>query len=161
MKKTHIVIISIVAVIALVVAGIFLTQKNKSKSFDGGRMGSQEVSQSGVESLAVGDWVSVMAQKGTDGTYTAEMINVCESEESCSSAAPSQQNDRQSPPAGAGDQDPSGNLPNDNGMQKGSAARTMLSGTIAEVSSESMTLDLDTGETAVIILSDSTKVFER
>lgn len=121
--------------------------------------GNQDVTELSADSLELGNWVSVMATKGSDGTYTAEMINVCESKDSCSSTNSKQQGG-QIPPSGSaptGDR-PSGGAPTG---EKSTANKSMLSGTIMEVSSGSIVLELDAGETATVTLSDSTKIIER
>ena len=159
MKKNNIIIISIIAVVALIVLGIFLFQKNNDQPKNQQMPGNQDVTELSADSLELGNWVSVMATKGSDGTYTAEMINVCESKDSCSSTNSKQQGG-QTPPSGSaptGDR-PSGGAPT---REKSTANKSMLSGTIMEVSSGSIVLELDTGETATVTLSDSTKIIER
>jgi len=164
MKKNNIIIISIIAVVALIVLGIFLFQKNNDQPKNQQMPGNQDVTELSADSLELGNWVSVMATKGSDGTYTAEMINVCESKDSCSSTNSKQQGG-QTPPSGSaptGDR-PSGGAPTGSTPtgEKGTANKSMLSGTIMEVSSGSIVLELDTGETATVTLSDSTKIIER
>lgn len=161
MKKTYTIsIILIIVALILVLIGTLLF-KSKGQDSNNQLPNNQQRTELSTDSLVVGNWVSVMAQKGSDGTYTAQMINICESESACSKTAnpPSQQVPSGDVPNGAPTgQAPTGEAPQN---QKNTANRSMLSGTITEVNSGSIVIDLDTGESATINISDSTKIVER
>jgi len=170
MKKQHIIIISIVAVVVIIIGYVFLFKGNNSKQ--GSNFNTQEQNQNietaTIESLSVGNWVSVVAEK-VDGSYTASMIMACEDKDSCQTGGPSQDNTQNSPTDGTSTGEmpsgtpPSGTAPNDNQGKIGSNMenKTMLSGTITEVNSDNVVLSLDTGETATVLISDSTRITER
>ena len=159
MKKLYIILISIIAVVILIAAGIFLFQGNNT---DNKKQMPDNQNSTGlnIDSLAVGNWVSVMAEKGSDGTYAAEMINVCDDKDSCSNNQ--QGGNGQTPPSGTAPtgEAPTGTAPTGD-RQKSTADRSMLSGTITEVGTSAITLELDTGETATVTISDSTRIVER
>jgi len=155
MKKLYIILISIIAVAILIVAGIFLFQGNKSSDNKKQMFDNQNSTGLSIDSLAVGNWVSVMAEKGSDGTYAAEMINVCDDKDSCSNNQ--QGGNGQTPPSGEA---PTGTAPTGD-RQKSTADRSMLSGTITEVGTSAIILELDTDETATVTISDSTRIVER
>jgi len=168
MNKKHIILISIIAVIVLVAGGIYLFQsKSTNQSNNQGMPGDQDITESSIDSLSLGNWASIVAEKGDDGVYIADMVSVCESEDSCSNQ---QGGSGQTPPSGeaptgrtvpSGDKTaPTGATPNGEG-QKDMSNKSMLSGTIIEIGENSITLELDTGETATVTISDSTRIVEK
>jgi len=173
MKKLY--IISIIAIVILIAAGLFLFQGNKSSDNKKQMPSDQNSTGLSIDSLAVGNWVSVVAEKGSDGTYIADMIRVCASKDSCYNNQ--QGGTGQTPPSGTGTA-PSGEAPTGTPPSGGSSTGTktapsgteqkktmvngsMLSGTITEVGTSAITLELDTGETATVTISDSTRIVER
>ncbi|MFZ3054563.1 MAG: hypothetical protein WA091_01075 [Minisyncoccales bacterium] len=184
MKKIHIILISIIAIAVLVVGGIYLFQGNKNTDqfSDQEIPGNQDVTELSIDSLSLGNWASIVAEKGDDGIYIADMISVCESEDSCSAQqggngqtspsgtgtptgeAPTGTGTAPSGSAPSGDKTsgtaPTGTAPSGEG-QKDMSNKSMLSGTIIEIGENSITLELDTGETATVAISDSTRVVER
>jgi hypothetical protein len=158
MKKQYIIIILII-VLVLIVAGYFIFFKggtSKQSNF----YRNQNVEEVTIDSLSVGNWVSIVAEKNND-SYIASMVMVCDSKESC-------QNNRPNSSSGS---TPTGNPPTDTGNpsadnqnknRTGSMEnRTMLSGTIKEIGTDNLTLTLDTGETATVSISDSTRIIKR
>jgi hypothetical protein len=170
MKKTHLIIL-IAVIVILIVGGLFFFGSKKSSQSNRQMPSEQNVTELSTDSLLVGNWVSIMAQKGSDGSYTAEMINVCESEESCQNNQPGQgqqssgSGNSQTPPSGEAPTGaaPDGQTPTGSGTntQKNTANRTMLSGTITEKGENSITISLDTGETTTVSISDSTRIVQR
>lgn len=154
MKKQHIIIISLVVVVALIAGGIFLFKGKNSKQNNNfnPQAQNQNTEEVAISSLVAGNWVSVVAEKSAD-FYTASMIMVCDSKDSCQKGG-SSQGDAQTPP--------SGTAPTGNTKAGGNTVnKTMLSGTITEVGTDSIILTLDTGETATVSISDSTKIVKR
>lgn len=166
MKKQHIIIISIIAVIVIIVGCVLLFKGNDSKQNNNFNPQSQNVEQATIESLSVGNWVSVVAEK-SNGSYIASMVMACDDKDSCQTSGSGTQN----PPTNnnQGGEAPTGNPPTGEIPTGGQAKtdnssmadKTMLSGTITEVNSDSIVLSLDTGETATILISDSTRINKR
>lgn len=156
MKKQHIIIISIIAVIVIIVGCILLFKGSNSKQNNNFNHQSQNIEQATIESLSVGNWVSVVAEK-SNGSYIASMVMVCDDKDSCQTSGSGTQN----PPTNnnqAGEAPTGGQTKTDNSSM---ADKTMLSGTITEVNSDNIVLSLDTGETATILISDSTRINKR
>lgn len=164
MKKQNIVIISIVIVIVIVGTACAFLFKGKSSTEENifnPQEQNQNVEESSSASLAVGNWVSVVAEK-SNGYYTASMIMACDSKDTCS-------NQEKTPPSSGGEAPtgippsgtnttPSGMAPTGKRSTNNMENNTMLSGTITEVNTDSIVLTLDTGETATISISASTRI---
>lgn len=176
MKKIHIILVSIIAIAVLVAGGIYLFQGDKTANqFNDQEMpGNQNVTELSIDSLSLGNWASIVAEKGNDGVYVADMISVCESEDNCNAQ---QGGNGQTPPSGTGTSAgeaptgtgmapsgdktaPTGTAPSGEG-QKDMTNKSMLSGTITEIGENSITLELDTGEIATVTISDSTRIVEK
>jgi uncharacterized protein YxeA len=161
MKKQSVIIILIAVVIVIIIGCIFLFKGNDSKQSNNINPQSQwqNIEEVTVDSLSVGNWVSVVAEK-SNGSYTASMIMACDSQDSCQNSG----SGKQTP---SGENAPSGEAPNGtaptNNQKTGSNMTniTMLSGTITEVNTDNIVLSLDTGETATVLISDTTKITKR
>jgi hypothetical protein len=176
MKKQSVIMISVVVAIAIIIGCVFLFKGNSSKQNNNINPQSQEqnIEEVTIDSLSVGNWVSVVAEK-SNGSYTVSMIMVCDSKDSCQNSgsgtqAPSSENaptgeaPTGTPPAGGtapSGETPSGTAPTNNKTGSNMANKTMLSGTITEVNSDNIVLSLDTGETATVSISDTTKITKR
>jgi len=167
MKKQNIIIISIVVILVIIGCVFFFMGKSSNQNNE---ETPQEQNQNNegtsIASLAIGNWVSVVAEK-SNGSYTASMILVCENKDSCS-------NQEKTPPSGG--TAPSGEAPTGNPPSMGTAPsgeaptgkrsgsienRSMLSGTVTEIDVSSIVLSLDTGETVTVLISDSTRINKR
>ena len=165
--KKNIIIISVIAIVAIVAVGCTFLYKGKSPNQDNNfnpQDQNQKTETATVDSLSVGNWVSVVVDK-SNGSYTASMIMACDSKESCSrgktrtGTAPSETTGNApsgTPPSGA-PTDGQSNTRAGGSMEN----KTMLSGTITEVSADSIVLSLDTGESATVLISDSTRINKR
>ncbi|MFA5729711.1 MAG: hypothetical protein WC938_00565 [Candidatus Paceibacterota bacterium] len=109
-----------------------------------------------IDSLSVGNWVSVAAKKD-NGSYIASMIMACDSKDSCQNNRPNQDNNQQ-PPSGT---PPTGEVPAGSNTGVDMETRTMFSGTITEINTDSLILSLDTGETVTLSIIDSTRITKR
>jgi|GEM_PF-1836377 len=174
MKKNQIILISIIAIVTLIATGIFLFQENKSSDNKKQMPSNQNSTGLSIDSLVADNWVSVMAEKGSDGTYIADTIRVCASKDNCfsnqqggtgqtppsgTSPAPSGEALTEAPPSG-GSSIGTKNAPSGTEQKKTIINGSMLSGTITEVGTSAIFLQLDTGETATVTISDSTRIVE-
>lgn len=166
MKKQNIIIISVIVILIIVGCVFFFMGK---KSGPDNELIPQENDNEGtsIASLAIGNWASIVAEK-SNGSYTALMIMVCESKENCSTKDRNRPSGENMPTGEA----PTGNPPSNTGTVPSGEAPTgkreinmenksMLSGTITEINSDSIVLSLDTGETATVLISDSTRINKR
>jgi len=168
MKKQNIIIISIVVVIVIVGIVCTFLFKGKSSTEENNfnpQEQNQNVEESSIASLLVGNWVSVVAEK-SNGSYTASMIMACDSKGTCSNqektppsggTAPTGEAPTGALPSGA-DKAPSGVAPTGKRSTNNMENKTMLSGTITEVNTDNIVLTLDTGETAKVLISTSTRI---
>ena len=159
MKKQSIVMISVIVVLLIAIGCFFLNKKNNSQQNNNlnPQIQEQNNSESGIASLLVGNWVSVSAEK-SNGLYAASMIMVCDSKDSClNNKTPNNMPSSENIPTGPSPAESDGNRRISDDM----ANKTMLSGTITQVNSDNIVLTLDTGETATITISDTTKINKR
>jgi len=169
MKKQTLIIISIVIVLAITASCVYFFKQNNSKNKNPQAWNQNaNVEEASIDSLAAGNWVSVMAEKNGD-TYSASMIAVCESKELCQNDV-SKRTGKQRPDtqSGAPSGVPSGDIPSKNPSsggvpsgEKRAQNATMLSGTIAEVGADSVSIVLDSGETVKVSITDSTRIIKR
>jgi uncharacterized protein YxeA len=172
MKKQYIIIISIVVVVVMIVGSIFLFKGNKTSKSDNLNLQEQNQNQDSekvtIASLVIGNWVSVVAEK-SNGSYAASMVMVCDSKDSCANqnrtkngtVSTGETKARGVAPSGTAptgsSTPPSGDIKTGSSMEN----KTMLSGTIVEINTDNIVLNLDTGETATILISDSTRIDKR
>jgi len=168
MKKQNIIIISIVVVIVIVGTVCMFLFKGKSSNEDNNfnpQEQNQNVEETSIASLAVGNWVSIVAEK-SNGAYTASMIMACDSKDNCSNqektpsssgTMPTGEAPTGTPPSGTNTA-PSGVAPTGKRSTNNMENKTMLSGTITEVNTDNIVLTLDTGETATVSISASTRI---
>jgi hypothetical protein len=161
MKKQNIIIISVI-VIVIIVACVFLLMGKNINQNNNLNPQNQNIEESTIASLSIGNWVSVVTEK-VNGTYSASRIMACDDKDSCQTGPNNQGDTTKTPPIGAA---PTGDMPTpptgDQGAKTGSMEnKTMLSGTITEVNADSIVLSLDTGETATVLISDSTRINKR
>lgn len=167
MKKQYIIVISIVVIAVIALGNFFLFKNNKSEQNNNPspQMQNQDIEETTIASLAVGNWVSVVAEK-SDGDYAASMIVACDDKDSCQTSNSNKQapSDGEAPTGNppSGGTAPTGATPDDSqGRVNNMENKTMLSGTITEINSDSIVLSLDTGETATVLISDSTRITKR
>jgi hypothetical protein len=123
MKKIYI-CVTIIIVLILIGGGVFFLTKKGNPGRQGPLMGES------IDSLEVGNIVSVFVESGTDN---AKRIMVCESLEAC-----------QMPKSGRG----------------GNNNFSAIVGTVKNIDNNNVELELETGESKTIILSDQTQIFE-
>ncbi|MFA5714457.1 MAG: hypothetical protein WC998_01790 [Candidatus Paceibacterota bacterium] len=146
MKKQYIIIL--ILVLILIAAGsAFYFSKGLGNNQRGGFqfMGSEI----DASSLEVGKIATVMGEE-KDGTIVAERVIICSDEENCF-------NPKQ------GREQPDGNIPEGENRARPNndmGDKAFLSGTISEKNDNSLVLTLDTGETATVAISESTKIFQ-
>jgi hypothetical protein len=157
MKKQNIIIISIIIVVLIAVGCFFFFKKNKSIEKSNRQMLNQNVEKFTIDSLVVGNWVSVVAEK-SNGLYIASMVMACDDEVSCKSDKTNTQNhpSRTAPT----DEVQIGTIPTDSQKTR-TGNRAMLSGVITEVNTDNIVLSLDTGEEATVLISDTTRIIKR
>lgn len=158
MKKQTIIIILIIIVVLIIAGGCAFFFKGKSsKQNNNFNPQAQNQNVVSISALAVGNWVSVMAEKSGD-SYTASMIIACTDKASCQTGGSGQTN-RQRP---SGTTAQSSQAPTGNTQRTGNTAnRTMLSGTITAVGTDSISLNLDAGGTATVSVPDSARIIKR
>jgi len=155
-KQTIIIILIAVAVVVIAGACVFFFKGNASRQNNNFNPQAQNQNVVSIDALASGNWVSVMAEKSGD-SYTASMIIACTDKGSCQTGGSGQTNRQRSSGASQSGRAPAGNT-----QRAGNAAnRTMLSGTITEVGTDSISLNLDAGGTATVSISDSTRIIKR
>jgi hypothetical protein len=154
MKKQYIIII-LIGIVVVVVLGCLFFFKGKSSEQNNNlnpQVQNQNTESATLDSLSIGNWVSIVAEKSS-GSYVASMIMACESKDSCQANKPAGDKQRtapsgEAPIAPTANTKPTGNMEN----------KTMLSGTITEINSDNMVLSLDTGETATVSISNTTRI---
>jgi len=151
MKKQHIILASVLAVL-LIAGGIFFFFSGKSdQSFS--RKNAEEKVES--VSLKVGDSVNIFA----DESLSAKRIMVC-GDSGCGFSG--DKNQGRAPQGGsapsADGESPQGDFPSGEGRQ---ISGTMISGTITSMGDGSLTVDTDNGETKTFTVSDSTEITRR
>jgi len=161
MKKQNIIIISIVVIIAIVVTVLILGGKSNNQN-NNINLQNQNIEKTTIASLSVDNWVSVVAEK-SNGSYTASIITVCEDKDSCQKSGPNQGGTKntptETPPTRTSSTGDNSAPPTD--KTESMENKSMLSGTITEVNVDSIILTLDTGETAIVLISDSTRINKR
>lgn len=154
MKKQYILIISIIIVL-VIVGGLFFFKSKQNNNFNPQMQNIEEVT---LDSLSVGNWVSVVAEKN-NGLYVASMIMACDGKDSCQNGRTNNQPSSGTPPTGGA---PTGDVSSGNApIDSNAGNKTMLSGTITEVNIDNIVLSLDTGETTTVSVSDSTRIIKR
>lgn len=167
MKKQNIIIIS-VTVIVIIIACVSLLMGKSTNQNNNLNPQNQNIEESTIASLSIGNWVSVVAEK-VNGSYTASMIMACDNKDSCQASAPNNQGDAtKTPPTGnvSTGTAPTADMPtpptgNQGTKTGGMENKTMLTGTITEINTDSLVLSLDTGETATVLISNSTRINKR
>ncbi|MFZ2390723.1 MAG: hypothetical protein WAW15_02820 [Minisyncoccales bacterium] len=152
MKKQHILIISIVIVL-IIIGGVLFFKSKPNNNFNPQKQNMEEIT---IDSLSVGNWISSSVEKD-NGLYIALMMMVCDSRDSCQNNRPNQDSNQQ-PPNG---NPPVDEMPAGINMGVDMETRTMLSGTITEINADNLILNLDTGETVTLLITDSTRINKR